>query len=65
MDVTQELLTLTGELEGGFMFEDTSGETKESGKPVIFDRSVLLIQNLTAGLDKNTAVSFHILHMHL
>lgn len=48
VDVTQELLTLTGKLEGGLMFEDTGGKTKESSQPVIFDRSVLLIKDLTA-----------------
>lgn len=56
VDVTQELLTLAGELEGRFVFEDAGGETQEAGQPVVLDRPVLLVQDLTAGGDKNTEV---------
>lgn len=56
VDVPQELLTLTGELEGGLVFEDAGGETQEAGQPVVLDRPVLLIQDLTAGGERNTEV---------
>lgn len=56
VDVPQELLTLAGELEGRFVFEDAGGETQEAGQPVVLDRPVLLVQDLTAGGDKNTEV---------
>lgn len=53
VDIPQELLTLAGELEGRFVFEDAGGETQESGEPVVLDRPVLLVQDLTAGGEKN------------
>lgn len=54
VDVAQELLTLAGELEGGFVFEDAGGETQEAGQPVVLDRPVLLVQDLAAdGRDRH------------
>lgn len=53
VDVPQELLTLAGELEWRFVFEDAGCETQESGEPVVLDRPVLLVQDLTAGGEKN------------
>lgn len=54
--VPQEFLTLAGELERRFVFEDAGGEAQESGQPIVLDRTVLLVQDLTAGGKKNTVV---------
>lgn len=54
VDVPQELLTLAGELEGRLVFEDAGGETQEARQPVVLDRPVLLVQDLTAGGERRS-----------
>lgn len=49
VDITQELLALSGELEGGLVFEDAGGEAQEARETVVLDGAVLLVQDLTAG----------------
>lgn len=49
VDITQELLALSGELEGGLVFEDAGGEAQEAREAVVLDGAVLLVQDLTAG----------------
>lgn len=53
VDVAQELLPLAGELEGRLVFEDAGGETQEAGESVVFDRPVLLVQDLSARGERN------------
>ena len=53
VDVPQELLALPGELEGGLVLEDAGGQSQEAGQPVVLDRPVLLVQDLTAGEDEH------------
>ena len=49
VDVTQELLALAGELEGGLVLQDAGGETQEARQPVVLNGPILLVQDLTAG----------------
>lgn len=48
MHIAQELLSLTGELEGRLMLEDAGGQAQQARQAVVLDGSILLVQNLTA-----------------
>lgn len=52
VDIPQKLLPLTGELKRRLVFEDAGGKTKEPCQAIVFDCSILLVQDLTAGSER-------------